>query len=127
MKDVRDGAGRFRPGAPSPNPNGRPKKSSGVDAAMMRALAEKVMITERGQRKNKSKLEVTTAQIANKSASGDLRAAKLALDEARKAEERAEVATLRAPVMTQSDHEIVARFIARFAKIVKEKEPNGDE
>lgn len=86
----RDGVGRFRPGAPSPNPKGRPRKARGVDAAVLGALSEKVTVTEQGKRKRKSKLEVTTAQIANQSASGDLRAAKMALDQARKAEERAE-------------------------------------
>ena len=68
---IRDNAGRFRPGAPSPNPKGRPRKAKGVDAAMLGALSEKVTVTEQGKRKRKSKLEVTTAQIANQSASGD--------------------------------------------------------
>ena len=31
----RDNAGRFRPGVPSANPKGRPKKKRGVDAAII--------------------------------------------------------------------------------------------
>ena len=116
----RDNAGRFRPGAPSPNPKGRPKKASSVDAAVSRAVHEKVPITENGRRKRKSKLEVTAAQIANKAASGDLRAAKEVFAQARKAEERAEAAAVRAPAMTASDHEIAARVIARLTKIISE-------
>ena len=116
----RDRAGRFRPGAPSPNPKGRPKKARGVDAAMLGALAEKVMVNEQGKRKRKSKLDITAAQIANMGAGGDLRAAKMALDQARMAEQRADAVTVRAPVMTQSDHEIAARVIARLTRIISE-------
>ena len=115
---TRDGAGRFRPGAPSPNPKGRPRKARGVDAAVLGALSEKVTVTEQGKRKRKSKLEVTTAQIANQSASGDLRAAKMVLEQARKAEERAEAQATRAPVMTETDREIAARVVARIATIL---------
>ena len=86
----RDRAGRFRSGMPSPNPKGRPRKLLGVDGAVMGALSEKVTVTEQGKRRRKSKLDITAAQIANKGAGGDLRAAKMAFDQARKAEERAE-------------------------------------
>ena len=40
MIDDRDHSGRFRPGQTG-NPNGRPKKHNGVDAAVTRALQEK--------------------------------------------------------------------------------------
>ncbi|MBP6030456.1 MAG: hypothetical protein KA533_03405 [Sphingobium sp.] len=110
----RDRAGRFQSGVPSPNPRGRPKKERGVDAAVLGALSEKVPVTEQGKRKCKSKLDITAAQIANKSASGDLRAAKMVLDQARKAEERAEERAIRAPAMTVTDREIAARVIARL-------------
>lgn len=118
MSNDRDNSGRFRLGAASPNPQGRPRKPRGVDAAMWGALSEKVTVTEQGRRKRKSKLDITAAQIANKSAGGDLRAAKMALDQARKAEERAESDAVRAPVMTQADHEIVAQLIARLELII---------
>ena len=120
MNSDRDNGGRFRPGASSPNPKGRPRKARGVDAAMLGALSEKIIVTEQGKRKRKSKLDITAAQIANKGAGGDLRAAKMALDQARKAEERAEAGAINAPIMTQADHEIVARVIARLARIISE-------
>jgi hypothetical protein len=118
MAGDRDNGGRFRPGVPSPNPNGRPRKARGVDAAMLGALSEKVTVTEQGQRKRRSKLDITATQIANKGAGGDLRAAKMALDQARKAEERAEADTVRAPIMTEADHAIAARVIARLKLIL---------
>lgn len=120
MTGARDNAGRFRPGTPSPNPKGRPKKSRGVDAAVLSALNEKVTVTEQGKRKRKSKLDITAAQIANKGAGGDLRAAKMAIDQARKAEERAEADIAQAPNMSASDQEIAARVIARLKLIIAE-------
>lgn len=120
MDSDRDNAGRFRSGAPSPNPKGRPRKASGVDAAVLDALSEKVHVTEDGERKRKSKLAITATQIANKGASGDMRAAKMAFDQARKAEERAAADVVRAPIMTQADQEIAARVIARLTKIITE-------
>ena len=122
----RDRAGRFRSGAPSPNPKGRPKKSRGVDGAMLGALSEKVTVTEQGKRRRKSKLDITAAQIANKGAGGDLRAAKMAFDQARKAEERAEADVVRAPVMTEADHEIAARVIARLTLFIAEGVKNDE-
>jgi hypothetical protein len=42
----------------------------------------------------------------------------MALDQARKAEERAEADTVRAPIMTEADHAIAARVIARLKLIL---------
>ena len=124
MADDRDNGGRFRAGAPSPNPKGRPKKARGVDAAFLNALAQKVVMTEQGQRKRKSKLDITAAQIANKSAGGDLRAAKMALDQVRKAEDRAEAGSERAPIMTEVDRMIAARVIDRLKRLILEGDPD---
>lgn len=114
----RDNAGRFRPGMPSANPKGRPKKKRGIDAAIIAALNECVTVTEQGQRRRRSKLEVAAAQIANKGAGGDIPSAKLAFSEVRRAEERAEADTARAPAMTEADHIIVGRVIARLRRIL---------
>ena len=114
----RDSNGRFVAGGPSPNHNGRPRKLTSVDAAVLNALSEKVAVTEQGKRKRKAKLEVTAAQIANKAAGGDLRAAKMALEQARKAEERAAQQSTTTPVMTETDHEIAARVVARLTTLI---------
>lgn len=121
----RDNGGRFRPGAASPNPRGRPKKGRGVDAALIGALSETVMVTEQGKRKRKSKLDITATQLANKGAGGDVRAVKLLLDQARKTEQRAESNAVRAPVMTKSDHEIAAMVIERIAKVLEQGGSNA--
>ena len=93
---------------------------------MLGALSEKVTVTEQGKRRRKSKLDITATQIANKGAGGDLRAAKMAFDQARKAEERAEADAVRAPVMTQADHEIAARVIARLTMFRAEGSNRND-
>jgi hypothetical protein len=112
MTESRHNSGRFRPGQTG-NPNGRPRKQHGVDAAVTRALQEKITVTEQGRRKRKSKLEVTAAQIANKGAGGDLRAAKMAFDLAAKAECSQTGAPAVLP-LTQNDRAIAERFIARL-------------
>lgn len=112
MNGSRDTTGRFRPGQTG-NPNGRPRKLTGVDAAVTRALQEKVTVTEQGRRRRKSKLEVTAAQIANKGAGGDLRAAKMAFDLAARAEGNRAGAPAALP-LTENDRAIAERFIARL-------------
>ena len=116
----RDRAGRFRSGMPSPNPKGRPRKRGGVDGAILRALAEKVTVVEKGTRRQRSKLDIAAAQVANQGAGGVLRAAKLGFDEARKAEAQAAADAVRAPVMTQADHEIASRVIARLTMFISQ-------
>ena len=111
--------GTFAPGT-SGNRNGRPRKSRSVDASLLKALQEPVTVTENGRRKRIAKLDVTTRQLVNKGAAGEFRATKLTLDMAQKAEERAEAIAVTAPVMTQSDHEIAARVIARLRVIIAE-------
>jgi hypothetical protein len=112
MIEPRDRSGRFRPGHTG-NAKGRPRKHHSVDAAVTRALQEKITVTEQGRRRRKSKLEVTAAQIANKGAGGDLRAAKMALDLASKAEGNQQGAPVPLP-LTANDRAIAERFIARL-------------
>jgi hypothetical protein len=121
MSTERDNAGRFRTGQ-SGNPGGRPKKDKdkGIGAAITTALNEKVAVTERGKKTRKRKAEIAAAQLANQSASGDPKAIRLALELGMKAEDRAEANTTRAPVMTQDDHEIAARVVARIKQIIIE-------
>ena len=126
MTDSRNPAGRFQPGQTG-NPKGRPRKLASVDAAVTRALQEKVTVTEQGRRRRKSKLEVTAAQIANKGAGGDLRAAKMAFDLAAKAEGNHSAAPASMP-LTQNDRVIAERFIARLGltQIQTQENTNDD-
>lgn len=119
MTEVRDTAGRFRAGTTG-NPRGRPRKARGVDASIMKAVNEKVMVTEGGRRTRRAKLDITAAQIANKGAAGDLPAAKMTMDMVRKAEANAEAQAARAPAMTRNDHVIAARVIERLRLLIAE-------
>jgi hypothetical protein len=126
MSSHRDQAGRF-PAGRSGNPNGRPRKGRGVDAAITRAVQEAVPVTERGRTRRRTKLDITATQLANKGASGDPRAMKLTLDMARKAEENAQAEAARAPVMTRSDREIADHLIARLTQILRAQKNNGED
>jgi hypothetical protein len=117
--------GRFQKGV-SGNRKGRPKKAPTVGAAILGALREKVPIKENGRSKRVTKLEATAKQMANRSASGDPRASKLALDLAQKAEERLAAAPATAAELNASDAEIVERLIERFRQIIKEEDHGPD-
>lgn len=119
MSDGRDTAGRFRAGTTG-NPRGRPRKARGVDASIMKAVNEAVMVTEGGRRRRRAKLDIAATQIANKGAAGDLPAAKLTMELVRKAEANAEAEAARSPVMTRNDHEIAARVIERLRLLIFE-------
>lgn len=116
------GKGRFVEGQ-SGNPNGRPRKSQSVDASLMKALKEPVAVSENGRRRLLPKLDVTTRQLVNQGAAGDHRAAKLTLELAQQAEQRANDATGRVVGMTESDREIANRVIERLTRILTSGEP----
>jgi Family of unknown function (DUF5681) len=126
MSGARDHIGRFRPGSTG-NAKGRPKTRGGVDAAVTKAFSEKVSVKENGKNRRSTKLDVTASQVANKSATGNLHAAKIAFDYLRKAEERAAADAIQTPKMTRTDLEIAQRVIARIQKTIAERanEPDG--
>ena len=95
------------------NRKGRPRKTGLLSDEIRRELAAKVDITENGTRKRVSKLSASAKQIANQGASGNLRAAKLAMDLAHRTDNDREGVPA-AVGLTASDSEIVRRFIARL-------------
>jgi hypothetical protein len=115
--------GRFQKGQ-SGNRNGRPKKAKSVSAAVMDALSEKVPVNENGRRRRVTKLVATATQIANRGASGDPRATKLAMELAQKAEER----MARQPntqELSAADEEIARRMVERLRRVLAEEDPDG--
>lgn len=121
-EDKHNRRGQFVAGQ-SGNPAGRPKKRRSVDDAILKAIDAPVTITQDGKRQRVRKVDATAMQLANKGAAGDLRAVKIALDLAQKAQERAEGNAVNRPGMTASDREIATRVIDRLAQIVIARAP----
>lgn len=115
---IRDSRGRF-PLGQSGNRNGRPKKPRTVSEAIITAMNKTVAANENGRKRRIRKLDATATQIANKGASGDLRAGKMLLDMAAQAEARD--AGVEAPeTLTVSDQEIFDQFLADYRKHLEE-------
>ncbi len=119
MSAARDNGGRFEKGQTG-NRNGRPRKDRSVSSAIMQAASATVTATENGRRRKIRKLDATAAQLANKGASGDLRAGKLLLDMAARAEAQQLSAVPTDAPLTHSDQEIVERFLADYRKFIEE-------
>ncbi|MHB8495994.1 MAG: DUF5681 domain-containing protein [Casimicrobiaceae bacterium] len=66
-------ASQFQKGR-SGNPAGRPAGRPNLATLIEREAAAQVVVTENGRRHTRTKLEVSVAQVMNKSASGDLKA-----------------------------------------------------
>jgi type II secretory pathway component HofQ len=107
------------------NPDGRPRKVRTIGATIAGALKEAIPVTENGRRRNISKLQAAAQQIANKSAAGDLRASKMAIDLAQRAEQQA---AEQSPIdrLSASDEEIVERVKARLRRIIIEEMEQED-
>lgn len=112
MSDGREQNGRFAIGNRA-NPRGRPRKSRTVNDTILREIKAPVTVTENNKRRKISKLEANAKQIANLGASGDLRAAKLTMDLALRAEGAREMSAAPLP-LTENDRAIAERFIARL-------------
>ena len=61
---------RFQPGS-SGNPKGRPKGSKNLSTLIMEAARDQVSATIGGKKRNISKIQATTMQLATKAAGGD--------------------------------------------------------
>src|SRR6478735_7895203 len=112
MSEGREGNGRFAQGNRA-NPNGRPRRGRTVNETILREIKAPISVTENNKRKRISKLQANAKQIANLGAGGDLRAAKMAMDLALRAE-GAQVSEPAPLPLTQNDRAIVERFIARL-------------
>ena len=118
-------ASRFKKGV-SGNPRGRPKGSLNVATAFMKALREKVVINEHGQRKTITKLEAALKQLANKAASGDLRALTQLIALAQDAEVRQNVPSAQEPATSELDQEVMEGILRRFVNTdEQQKEAEG--
>ncbi len=105
---------RFKKGAPSANPRGRPRKN--IAALLIDGLNKKVTVTENGRRRKVTVREAITSQLINQSASADLRATKMLLDLLKDAEKQTAAATAAEPLQqfTAADEEVVEQLIDRL-------------
>jgi hypothetical protein len=123
-------ATRFKPGI-SGNPRGRPKGSLNVATAFTKALHEKVVINEHGKRKTVTKLEAAMKQVANKGASGDLRAVVQVVSLAQYAEAKQNMPGAQEPGTSELDQEVMDGILRRFVNTAEQHEAaeeknNGD-
>jgi hypothetical protein len=105
---------RFKKGAPSANPLGRPRKN--IAALLVEGLNKKMTVTENGRRRKVLVREAITSQLINQSASADLRATKMLLDLLKDAEKQTAAAAAAEPVyqFTAADDEVVEQLIERL-------------
>jgi hypothetical protein len=121
---------RFKKGV-SGNPKGRPKGSMNVAKVSMKAMREKVVINEHGQRKTVTKLEAAVKQVANKAASGDQRSTSLLIELARDAEAKQNLPGAQQAELSAADQEIIDDILKRFSETKQEdstvlEENNGN-
>ena len=100
----------------SGNPRGRPRGRLNVATVIEKALREKVVINENGQRKTVTKLEAAAKQAVNKAvSSGDPRALQQLASLARFGEEQSTAeATAPAAAMTDTDQKVLEGILERY-------------
>jgi hypothetical protein len=104
---------RFRRGE-SGNPHGRPKGTLNLATVLERTLREKVIINENGKRKTITKLEASIKQLADKSASGDIKAFQLLSALVRFTEERAIKTVAPNSTLDEFDEKVVIGILNRL-------------
>jgi Family of unknown function (DUF5681) len=104
---------RFEKGK-SGNPEGRPKGSRNFATVLQDELKRRVPVTEDGKRKKITKREATAKQLANKAASGDLKAIPIVLNETRAYEAAAAVDVSSAEIVTPEDQAVMQSIVRRI-------------
>ena len=123
-------ATRFKKGQ-SGNPKGRPKGSLNVATLLAKALRERVVINENGNRKSVTKLEAALKQLINKAATGDIRALRHLFELLSESESKQNISAVQAP-MGEADREVLQGILKRFQNEPRgghenEEEPDGND
>jgi len=117
---------QFKPGQ-SGNPAGRPRGAKNFATAIQQELDARVTVTENGRRRRISKCEVIAKLLVNKSATGDLKAMLLLLNEARARETNAANPAADALLDTPEDRRVFDGIIARIRNSVPQSRPSSPE
>jgi hypothetical protein len=89
-----------------------------------KTLAERVAVTENGQRRSITKLEAAIKQIVNKAAAGDQRFAKQLIALVHVIEGRSEEAAPTAPPLSEADREVIN---AIYERLIPTQEEGGHD
>ncbi len=118
-------ASRFQTGV-SGNPKGRPRGSKNLATVVLKESRKKITINGPRGRREVTKLEATVMQLANKSAQGDLRAAREFIPLIGRSEESAAVGT--APLtFNELDQKLLAGLQHRLSSSQPESAKTGQE
>jgi hypothetical protein len=114
---------RFQPGS-SGNPKGRPKGSKTLSTLLMDAARDQVSATIGGKKRNISKIQATTMQLATKAASGDNAAIARFLDWIDEIETRAAASRPTQFPLSEVDLEVLRATYERM-KQCEPEQPEG--
>jgi hypothetical protein len=119
-------ATRFRPGE-SGNRRGRPKGTENFRTILAEEMSAVVEVNEGGKRRNVSKQRVATRQLANKAATGDLKAFALLVEMLRKTGQLASEPPAEVPALDERDLRALDRFAALFtgAQVIESEDHDG--
>ena len=108
-------------GQPGGNPRGRGRArgSRNVSTIVAEALAEPVAVKVNGRTRKISKLDASLKQLANKAASGDLRAIQLVIALAQGVEAKAEAQAPAAIPLTDADRHVLDLLVERVGRQIE--------
>lgn len=110
---------RFKKGQ-SGNPAGRPRGTLNLATVITKALRERVVINENGERKVVTKLEAAVKQLVNKAASGDLPAFRQLAGLVQMAEQWSGQAAAPSAVLSEVDQKVMLSIVERYVQAPKD-------
>lgn len=117
---------RFQKGK-SGNSRGRPPGALNMATLLTRILRRRVVVTENGKRKTRTQLEISLQQVANKAASGDLKALQLLARLVGSAEERSISTTTQDAEVGEADEMVILEILKRLESRNKGDKEDANE
>jgi hypothetical protein len=114
---------RFQPGQ-SGNPKGKPKGAKNLATIVDNAIKEKVVVTENGKRRKRTKMEVAVKQVVNKAVIGDQKAFAQLIPLVQSNEGRAEADAATTPILAEVDELVMSHIKERYRQGVLQEIEN---